>query len=347
MAADSTLSRRQAFAVAGFSTAGLLLARSAAAKPGTAPVAPAAKPAPASSASPSFANATGFYRTKLGELPMIVASDGTMDIAPMQPLFAPEASAAEFEKAMTESFHDPRNANFQFNNLCVKMGAETVLFDMGTGAPPAADSTTGRLSANLAAAGIKPEDITVVLISHAHFDHLGGALLANGQPRYPNARHIISKNEHDFWTNNPDLKNVALPPEGKTEWIKNAQLQLAGIRSKLELVKPGDKLLPGLEILDAAGHTPGHLAYSLSSGTESLFIANDLMHNRTVMFTNPEWTIGFDTDAKQAVASRKKFFDRAASDRSRVFAYHLPWPGFGHIGRAGSGYRWNIEPWAW
>ncbi len=113
-------------------------------------------------------------------------------------------------------------------------------------------------------------------------------------------------------------------------------------------MSPGQKILEGsVEIVGAPGHTPGHIAVQIVSGKECLLHLADTVHHYVLMFAHPEWTSAFDSDPQMAAATRKKVFERAASDRTRVLGYHLPFPGIGHVRAAKEGFEWIPEPWAW
>jgi len=288
-------------------------------------------------------NGSGFHRFAIGAFEAIAINDGGMVVSPIQPTFAPEATPEELTAALAKAFHPLDRASLEINVLCVRMGKETVLFDTGNG-PAAAN----RLIPNLSAAGIEPSTVTAVVLSHAHPDHIAGGLDASGKPAFANARWIVNKAEHDFWTGpSPAAPDFALGADAMRGMAAGAQKVFAAIKGKMELVKGGDKVLNGLELIDTPGHTAGHTSAIISSGSDQLAAMGDLAHNHVVMFANPAWTIGFDSDKKAAVASRVKMFDRLAADRVRVFGYHMPWPGLGHVRKDGAGFEWVIEPWAW
>ncbi|MFO0829732.1 MAG: MBL fold metallo-hydrolase [Phycisphaerales bacterium] len=283
-----------------------------------------------------------FARFKVGSIDGVILSDGAAAIAPIQPTMAPTASAEELQKALDFAFHPRDHATLEFNAAVLTIGPDVVLVDTGTGAP---EAPLGALRANLAAAGLRPEDVTAVVITHAHTDHIGGLVLPDGSLAFPKAKVLISKTEHDFWTSSPSLSASRLPEESKKEMTAAIQKGLAAVKSKLEFIAPGAKTFPGVEILDTNGHTPGHLSLMISNGADQLCLLADVAHNHVVMFANPAWTIAFDTDPALAAAARAKVFDRLAADRTRVLAYHLPWPGLGHIRRHGAGYEWIMQPW--
>lgn len=285
--------------------------------------------------------ASGFYRFKVGAIEAVALTDGTLRIAPIHPVMAPEATLEELNKALTHAFHPLDVATPDISVLCLKVGKETVLIDTGTG-------PKGKLMGNMKAAGIDPASVTAIVLSHAHGDHIAGGLNAEGGEAFPNARWIVNKVEHDFWTaSTRDMKDFAFGADAAKGAAATAQKVFGVIGKKMELVKGGDKLIDGLELVDTPGHTPGHMSVMISDGDQQVMAMGDLAHNHVVMFANPAWTIGFDVDKKAAVAMREKTFDRLAADRVRVFGYHMPWPGLAHIRKNAAGFEWVIEPWAW
>jgi len=126
-----------------------------------------------------------------------------------------------------------------------------------------------------------------------------------------------------------------------------AQRVFGVIGKKVELVKGGDRVIEGLELIDTPGHTAGHMSVVISDGDERVAAMGDLAHDHVIMFANPAWTVAFDADKAAAVATRKRMFDRFAADRTRVFGYHMPWPGLAHVRRMGEGFEWVPEAWSW
>ncbi|MCX5691329.1 MAG: MBL fold metallo-hydrolase [Planctomycetota bacterium] len=293
--------------------------------------------------SPNGQQGAGYYRFQIGSIEAVALHDGSSKLTPIQPAIASEATADELNSVLREYHHSTDAANIEFNTLVLKIGAETVLIDTGNGGDGAG------VAANLAAAGIKPESITAVIISHAHPDHIFGLVNANDSLAFPNAKVFMSKIEHDFWTADTiKLGDTAIPDEWRKAWISRVPAVIKAVKPKLNLVAGGDALMDALEPIHTPGHTPGHLSVAIRSGKDQLMAMGDLSHNSVVMFAKPTWTIGFDVSKKDAIATRLKMFDRMAADRMRVFGYHMPWPGLGHIRRVGvDSYQWLLESWAW
>lgn len=336
------LSRRDAIMLAGASTLALSLPRAARAQAQPAKAQPeaAARPGPAQD------QGAGFYRMKVGSLDAITFTDGFAQLQQIQPTFAPEATPEELKQTLADALEPTDRLSLNFNLVAVKAAEGWVLFDAGFG-PGARSPALGRLLENMAAAGLKKEDISAVFITHAHGDHLAG-VLSDDQPTFPNARVVIGKTEHDFWMNATlDQLNPASPEDTRRGAIESTRKTLSAIKPKLELVAPGDKLFKQIEFIDTSGHTPGHLSALIADGSDSLCVVGDVAHHHVLMFAKPDWSFGFDVSPKAAVAARKKAFDRFAADRTRLSIFHLPWPGLGRIGKHGTSYWWAPEAWSW
>jgi glyoxylase-like metal-dependent hydrolase (beta-lactamase superfamily II) len=300
---------------------------------------------PAASAKPAAVVAQpGFYRFKLGAFEATAFIDGGMAGPTAQLPFWKGRSPDEVGSALSAAFLPPDQIRIPFCVLLVRMGAELVLVDSGAGA--LFGPVGGQLPAQLAAAGVDPAKITAVILTHAHGDHMGGLLdPASKTPVFKNARHFIHRQEHAFWSgSSPDLSSLDMPEADKQGFIAAAKTHLAAIT--FEQISAGDKLLDGLEIIDAPGHTAGHIAVLFSSGRDQLLHLVDTVHHHALSFAHPDWSFAFDADPAQAVATRKKLLDRAAADRLRIFGAHLPFPALGHVrSLAKDRYEHVIEAW--
>lgn len=311
-------------------------------------VAAATHAVPAQAAQGAFPRPSGFARLSVGEIQGLVLSDGSYRFPHFQPLFAPEAAPDELNAVMREGFADPGHVPSEVNTLLLRVGGLNVLIDAGFGRHEGVPG--GRLLQSLSDAGLRPEDIDAVLVTHAHRDHLWGLATPDGRPTFPRARVLMSRREHAFWTEGaPDLAPLRVPEEWKTLWRVRTPMVIAAVKAQLELVAPGDRPLGDqIELLDTAGHTAGHMSVLVDGGNESLLVAGDLVHNQAFSLARPRWTTGFDWDLRRCVEARLRMLDRAASERLRVLAYHLPWPGLGYVARDGAErYRWCPDRWAW
>lgn len=284
------------------------------------------------------------YRFQIGSIEAISFSDGTGIFAPLQPLVAPEAKPEELQKVLEDHFQPADSATMHFNVLLLQYGKHKVLVDAGYGSFGGAN--TGQLMSLLKSVGVAASDITGIILSHAHGDHFGGLVDSAGASAFPNASIQINQAELNFWTSDsPALPKLRMDEATKQKFIEGAKKTLAAVKQQINPVKPGDTVFDAIEITDAAGHTAGHIAMQISDGKESLTHIADTAHHSVIMLAQPEWTIAFDADPAMAVATRKKLFKRIADARSRVYGYHMPFPGVGRIRVRDGGYEWVGEAW--
>src|SRR6476660_6937452 len=316
----------------------LLRAGSAAIAVGAAALAPTA---PALARAPQVGKQAqpGFYRFKLGTIEITVVSDGTLAF----PTETPWGDRAEDARGLlTSTFHTSRPEVVQINTTLVNTGDKLVLIDAGCGVDKF-QNTNGRLLGHLASAGYAPGDVDMILFTHFHFDHLWGISDGkNASLLFPSAEFVASETEVAFWSD-PELPGKVSAKQQPV--VTQTNLKLASPR--LRQIKAGAEVAPGVTSFDTAGHTPGHISVHISSGSEQMLLTGDVVVNSTVSFLHPEWAFGFDLDMPLATKARIAFLDRAAADKTLVGSYHLPFPGFGHVVREGSGYRWLPADWQW
>lgn len=281
-----------------------------------------------------------FYRYKLGTIELTAISDGTLEF-PAETLWGDRADDAR--GLLTSTFQSPSPVGLQLNAILVNTDSKLVLIDAGCGMHGKFQKTAGGLLGSLAAAGYAPGDIDMIVFTHGHADHLWGISDPNNASLlFPTAEFVASETEVAFW-NAPQLtakESPLLKPD-----ITRANLKLASPR--LRLIKAGTEIAPGVTTIDTAGHTPGHMSVLISSGSEQLLVTGDVVFDSAVSFLRPEWSVGFDLDVPMATKTRIAFLDRAATDKALVGGYHLPFPGFGHVVREGSAYRWLPADWQW
>ena len=316
----------------------LMRAGSAAVAVGAAALAPTA---PALARAPQVGKQAqpGFYRFKLGTIDITVVSDGTLAF-PAETLWGDRAEDAR--GLLTSTFQPSSPVGLEINTLLVNTGDKLVLIDAGCGVNKF-QNTNGRLLGHLASAGYAPDDIDMILFTHFHFDHLWGISDAkNASLLFPSAEFIASEAEVAFWSD-PQLPGKVSAKQQPL--VTQANLKLASPR--LRQIKAGAEVAPGVTTFDTAGHTPGHMSVHISSGSEEMLLTGDVVADPKISFLHPDWAFGFDLDVPLATKARIAFLDRAATDKTLVGSYHLAFPGFGHVVREGSGYRWLPADWQW
>lgn len=213
-------------------------------------------------------------------------------------------------------------------------GTNTVLFDVGSG--PDFMPNAGRIGDSLAAIGLGPEAITHVVFTHAHPDHIWGLLDDFDEPMFYNATYMMGRAEWDYWW---DPETVDTIGAARQAFAVGAKRRMEAIEDSVILFDDGEEVLPGIAALATPGHTPGHMAFEVRQGTQSVLVAGDAIGNHHVAFARPGWESGSDQDAGQAVATRRMLLDRLASEDLTLIGFHLPGGGMGRAERAGDAYR--------
>ncbi len=317
----SELSRR-ALIAGGFATGAAALARPADA------TAPQAK-----------AQAPGAYRYRLGDYQLTALYDGIWYL-PMDDKFMRNASAEQVDRALAAAFLAPRVLPVSFTAILVNTGKRLILIDTGTAGQIA--DTAGVMLDNLAAAGVRPAQVDTVVISHFHPDHIDGIKTKDGAKVFPNAEIFVPEPEWAFWM---DDANMSRFKGAVHRYFLNARRIFADIAHEVHRFAPGQEVAPGIVSIPAYGHTPGHTAFSIHSGKESLLVMSDTVRNPYLFARHPDWQPIFDMDGPQSVKARRAMLERAAAERMRVAAYHFPFPACGHIVRRGPGF--DFEPAMW
>jgi glyoxylase-like metal-dependent hydrolase (beta-lactamase superfamily II) len=285
----------------------------------------------------------GFYRFGLGQFQVTVVSDGTIAF-PTEALW-PGANKAERDGVLVSDFQTTDKSTLQVNVLAVNTRDHLVLIDAGSRGKMQQQPTAGRLLQNLAAAEIKPEEIDTILVTHAHPDHLWGVANATDTERtFPNAEYVFGEAELNFWM------QPQHPMESHARWgalYRQNMKTVAAIHDRIRTVKPEGEVVSGIKAIATPGHTPGHTSVQVASGSNQLLCTADVVGHRAVSFQHPDWHVGFDLDLDQGAKTRRAFLERCASEKAMVSSYHLPFPGVGHVLRAGTAFSWLPSDWGW
>jgi glyoxylase-like metal-dependent hydrolase (beta-lactamase superfamily II) len=283
--------------------------------------------------------ASGVYRTKIGSYELTTVYDGTW-FRKVDDKFVKNVDFVQVQKAIADSFLPPDTVPTSFSPLLVNTGRKLVLIDTGTGGQ--LGPTTGLMGAALAAAGVRPQQIDTILISHFHPDHINGIKDKDGRKVFANAEIMVSAPEWAFWMD--DARLAAAADGMKTQFL-NARRIFRDIAGEVKRFEPGAELAPGITSIAAFGHTPGHCAFSVASGSQSTLVLSDTTNHPWLFARHPEWQGAFDTDGAKAVETRKRMLDRAAADKMLVHGYHFPFPASGYIVKSANGY--DLVPAMW
>ncbi|TAX42081.1 MBL fold metallo-hydrolase [Rhizobium leguminosarum] len=275
--------------------------------------------------------ADGFHQLKHGRFDITVLSDGYITLP--SDILMPDGHPEEFGRILVRLGGDIDGAPLQTNIPLIRHREDLILVDIGAGTN--FQPSDGKLAQNLASIGVDPASITKVVFTHAHPDHSGGTTKPDGSLVFPNAHYYVNEAEWLFWTN-PNYESAM--PEPLHVFARGAQRDLFAVKDRLTMVKPGDEIVSGMNVVSSRGHTPGHISLELA-GDGSLLIAGDVIPNDIVSFENPDWHFGFDTEPEIALKNRAALLDKAANERLRMLGYHWTYPGVGYVERNGSAYR--------
>ncbi len=295
-------------------------------------------PAAAQAAAPKAGTPqAGALRYKVGDFEVTALLDGYLDITPELVI---GYSEDEGQRMRDEALVEGNALRIPVNAYLVNTGDKLILVDSGTS--DALGPTMGRLPTALAAAGVTPEQIDAVLITHMHPDHLFGTIDGEGNKVFANAELILPEVDNAFWYDDAAMNGA---PDQFKPFFLGARRAAEAYKSTQTLYSGDKEILPGIHSLALPGHTPGHNGYIFDSNGETLIIAADIVHMAVYQFERPDWGIGFDIDPGQAVETRKKFLDRAASDKVLFAGAHIPFPGMGRVVKSGEGYRFVPAAW--
>jgi glyoxylase-like metal-dependent hydrolase (beta-lactamase superfamily II) len=248
--------------------------------------------------------------TALHDAQIVVANDGKT--------FGLGVSTSDVGEVLHAAGAPPDRITISVGALLVRTGRRVILIDTGFG-----PRYHGALPASLKLAGVSPGDVTDVLITHPHPDHIGGLLDAQGGLAFPNAT-IRMASAAWAW-----LKQQAPPPVIST------------LGPRMQTFEPGARIAPGIVSRSLPGHTPGHVGYEITSGHSRLLDIGDVAHSSIVSLARPQWSIEFDADHAVAYATRLKTLRALAKTHEWVYAPHFPFPGVGHIVAAKPGFAWR------
>jgi glyoxylase-like metal-dependent hydrolase (beta-lactamase superfamily II) len=282
----------------------------------------------------------GFYRYKVGDYEITALNDGVFN-SELKDGFIKNATLPDVQKALADAFQPTDVVRIPFTALAVNTGSKLILIDTGTGGRLV--PTAGIYMNNLAAAGIDPKAVDSVVISHFHPDHINGLRLKDDSLAFPNAEVQVPAPEWAYWM---DDGKMSTAPDALKGNFNNVRRVFSSIAKDVKQFEPGKEVASGITSIAAHGHTPGHVAFAVASGNQSMMTVVDTTNNAYLFVRNPEWQPAFDMDGNMAVDTRKRLLDRAAADKMLVAGYHWPFPAAGYITKEGSGFHLNPVAWS-
>lgn len=279
--------------------------------------------------------APGFFRSSVGDYTVTALYDGYVNL---EPSLLKGLSEDDIQSLLARMFQkSDKGMQTAVNGFLIHTGENLVLVDAG--AAKCFGPTVGNIIPNIQAAGYQPEDVDTVLVTHMHADHICGLVSPDGNSAFPNATVWASSDDADFWLSK-DTADAA--PADAKPFFEMAQNSIAPYQASqnFKTFTTGDTIVPGFSVVPTPGHTPGHTAYLLQSGDESLLIWGDIVHSHAVQLAHPEVSIEFDVDSAQAIESREAILEKSAENRWMIAGAHLPFPGLGHLRKESKGYSW-------
>jgi len=278
----------------------------------------------------------GFYKYKVGAIDVTALYDGIWE-KPHDPAFIKNATVEDTKAALTLSGLHTDFVSIPLTVVVLNVGDKYVMIDSGSGAGQWMP-TAGHLNDNMKAAGISPEKISTILISHFHPDHIFGLMeKETNKPMFPEAELIVSGAEYKWWTESGRVEKL---PEARK--VLGQRIQAAFPTWKNFTLIEGEKeVVPGIRLVKAPGHTPGHSAFHVSSGNDQLMISNDVAYVPALVAPHPEWQGAYDQDGPVAVETRRRLLDRVSADKMLICGAHFPFPGAGTFAKDGSGYAFQ------
>ncbi|WP_394831424.1 MBL fold metallo-hydrolase [Pendulispora rubella] len=276
----------------------------------------------------------GVYRFDVGDFRMTALSDGT--VAQDVYKIASNTSPGELDGALHRGYvTNPVEASI--NVVLIQAGPRLVLVDTGSG-ELFGPGNGGKLVSAMTATGVRPQQITDILITHVHTDHSGG-LIADGKIQFPNATVHVGKPDVDFFLDPANSAKSGYDIHYFNEAIKTLKPYVDA--GKVRTFSGTTEVLPGITASLHPGHTPGTAFFVAESRGEKITFIGDIVHFSAVQFPNPKVTVVYDLDTKAAAAVRTQQFSLFAQQRMLVSAPHLPFPGVGHVrAEAGGGFGW-------
>jgi glyoxylase-like metal-dependent hydrolase (beta-lactamase superfamily II) len=252
----------------------------------------------------------GFAKFKVGDLEVIQVFDGSAT-APLDDKFVTNTPFDAVKAAMKKAGLSETERVTPFTVTFIRSKGQLVMFDSSTGGQLA--PTAGlMMKKNMYAAGINPQRINRIIVTHFHPDHISGMISQTTNSKvFPDAEVIVPAAELAFWN---DPSKVPAAAKALGERVQNSLGKWKDVRQ----IKDKDEVVPGVFAIATHGHTAGHTSYLVSSGRRQMIVSADVTNIAALNLANPGFHVMFDADKPMAEAARRKLFDRAIADKAIV-----------------------------
>jgi glyoxylase-like metal-dependent hydrolase (beta-lactamase superfamily II) len=244
------------------------------------------------------------------------------------------------EKLQKTAFRT-RNPRYTVNAFLIEDGENPpILIDTGMGR--FGGTAAGRLMRSLAVAGVAPEAIASILLTHLHLDHSGGLQTAEGNAAFPNARLFVHEEEIAYWLSEAAESN---PSQNHPEWVSPTREVVRPMQLRTTPFRDGEAVAKTITAVHLPGHTPGHSGFLLESGGERLLFWGDIVHAPSIQLPLPEVGVDADSCLQRAASTREALLKEVSNTRMLVAGAHLDFPGLGYVARDDDAFRFIAEQW--
>jgi glyoxylase-like metal-dependent hydrolase (beta-lactamase superfamily II) len=287
---------------------------------------------PFSAAAPTLA----LSEIQIGAATLTTISDGSL-LLPGSFIFEPMPKD-ELAPILLEFGQSADRLTPECNLTLYRDGTNTVLFDVGSG--PDFMPSAGKIIDSLEAIDVAPEDVTQVIFTHAHPDHIWGLLDDFDDLLFSEASYMMGRSEWDYWWNPETVNQIG---DARAAFAVGAKRRMEVIEDAITLFDDGQEILPGIAAVASPGHTPGHMSFEVRNANDAAMILGDAIGNHHVAFRKPDWISGSDQDGAQAAATRMMLLDRLTAEQMQVIGFHLPGGGIGRAEASDRAYRFVGE----
>ncbi|MEN6368660.1 MAG: MBL fold metallo-hydrolase [Thermotogota bacterium] len=269
------------------------------------------------------------YRFRVGDLDCVAIRDASERFHVRELL--PDVDDPQVREALALRGWSTEEMSYDFLGLFVRAGDDAIVIDPGWG--PCTDQLESRFLLTLRQAGVEPDRVAYVILTHLDLDHAGGVIAPDGGLAFPNARHVMAE---EAWAGYRSERILAMCSPTDAEAYRTLARLLEG---RVLFTRDETEVVTGVRTLPAPGHRLGHTAVEfVSRGETLLHLADTVLH--PIVVEHPTWRTGYDSSQERIRDTRRRLFDRAARSGALVFLSHAPFPGLGHIASEGSGWRW-------